>query len=151
MRHLRRQGLKPAADATPLSMPAAPVARAPLPVWFSPFNLGMSILSAGLVTGLTLFMNWFMRLGFIMNLSNGGAVVQMLLVIIFSLLFILAIVGPAALAGWRSGDGRSFVAVLVGELIWLIIFMVVYAVIFGPGEPNYRTYGGYVEDMMQVK
>ena len=174
MRHLRRQGLKSAPGATPLSMPTAPVTRAPLPVWLSPFNLGMSLLSAGLVTGLTIFMNWFMRLGFIINLSNGGPVLQMLLVIIFGLLFVLAIIGPAALAsqsrgglgargaeaGDRSGstqgqyrhwDGRSFVAVLVGELIWLIIFMVVYAVIFGPGEPNYRTYGGYVEDMMQVK
>ncbi|MBI2268047.1 MAG: hypothetical protein HYU80_01205 [Candidatus Blackburnbacteria bacterium] len=108
-------------------------------------NISIGLLSAFLALGLTVVVVFIQRSNFI----SYEPFITLLVVVIFVLLYFLALLAPA-IASAISRGWRSLLTVLLWETIWLFVFVVLYFLLFKSGL-DYSRYPKIVPQESVIK
>lgn len=106
--------------------------------FFSPINLGVSLLSVLAILAITLAVAVLFNGPYYYNYFPADPLFRMVILILVMMLYVASFFGPAFwLARHRGWDHLA--AVIVLEIMWLIFFVILYAVFFGGGvtPPDY--------------
>lgn len=96
------------------------------------FNLSgitVGFISAALVIGFTILINFVKDSDFWRYMDRGPAFMLLTVIVLF-LLYVLIIFGPAIFVAAKRG-WKTFLWIMLAELIWLIIAFVLYAIYMG--------------------
>jgi len=109
--------------------PSAPKAAWAANDWISVTNAWVSFASVGIM----MIVSWLLP-----NLTRlldmvYDPMVSIVIALATVLFFAIAIFAPGIIVATRRHSWRSFVAILIAELIWLVIFLIIYFVLFRSG------------------
>ncbi|MBI2463776.1 hypothetical protein HYV57_02375 [Candidatus Peregrinibacteria bacterium] len=94
-------------------------------------NISVSFLSVAIIIGLTYLLEFLESSDFIQGF-NGSDVFEIIAFITIVLLYILLIFGPAIIIALKRG-WKSFIAILIAEFLWCLVFIVIYFIFFQMG------------------
>ena len=129
-KHMRKKhAANPAAPQTPSAAgPASPTN------FFSLQHVLAGLLSALLVVILTMLIGHLDQNNFGMYYYSPAF--QLLVMLMILMIFFFAVCGPAIVMAFKHG-WKGFLAVLIAEFLWLVIFLFLYLILYQTGLTNF--------------